>query len=268
MPFYGFGTLRVAAQYDLGALGPVEGPAIPVESPIQDALRGVFLWLVLLVLLFRKPNWNRQAWAIVLALGVVFLVLHAAESLINLYVVYHADRYASAILLDMLRFLAGALAVLLAVSDGITLRHRWGRFLPVFLILFVAGAAALLLNPPIVITFEAWLLIFGVFLLLFLVGHVLLGTLLGWLTGPRRLAWTAALTLPLGAAPLLICAGLGPLLDRSIGSGAALAVFRAAAAAQAILGPYFVLSWFLLLGLLVPFYRRRLAQAFGYPAAT
>ena len=106
MPFYSFGTLRVAAHYDLGALGPVEGPAIPIESPIQDSLHSVFLWLVLLVLLFRKPNWNRQAWAIVPALATVFLVFRLAESQINLYIDYYTDRYASAILFDMLRFLA------------------------------------------------------------------------------------------------------------------------------------------------------------------
>jgi hypothetical protein len=33
---------------------------------------------------------------------------------------------------------------------------------------------------------------------------------------------------------------------------------------EAILGPYLVLFWFLLLGLLVPLHRRRLALCFGY----
>jgi hypothetical protein len=37
---------------------------------------------------------------------------------------------------------------------------------------------------------------------------------------------------------------------------------------EAVLGPYFVLFWFLLLALLVPLYRERLARSLGYcPAA-
>lgn len=268
MPFYGFGTLQVVARYDVGMLGPAEGPAVLVESPIQDSLRSAFLWFVLLALLFRKSNWNRQAWAIVPALGAVFLIFHAAESQANIRIDYYWDRDASEIAFEMLRSLAGAMAVLFALSDLVPWRNRLLRFLLVFLILFAAGAAALALNTPIVATSRVWIAVFGVFLLLFLTGHAILRTLLAWLTGPRRLAWTTALSLVLGTAPLLASAIVGWILGRWIHFPAALAVFRAATVSQAILGPYFVFFWFLLLAQLVPLYRRRLAQCFGYPVGT
>jgi hypothetical protein len=265
VPFYGFGTLQVVAKYDLGTLGPAEGQAVQVESPIWDSLRSVFLWFVLLALLFRKANWNRQAWVIVLALGVIFLLFHAVESQINTGITYYWDRDASEILFEMLRSLATALAVLLALADLIVFRNRLLRFLLAFLILFAAGAAAIALNAPIVATSKVWIAVFGVFLLLFLIGHAILRTLLGWLTGPRRLAWAAALSLLLGATPLLLSVIVALTPSRSVYSAGALMVFRGATVAQAISGPYFVFFWFLLLALLVPLYRRRLAQCFGYP---
>jgi hypothetical protein len=49
-----------------------------------------------------------------------------------------------------------------------------------------------------------------------------------------------------------------PLQSTIISSGFATTV------SEAVLGPYFVLFWFLLLALWVPLYRERLARAFGY----
>ncbi len=266
MPFYGFGTLQVVAKYDIGTLGPALGPAVLVDSPLLDSLRSVVLWLVLLGLLFRKPNWNRQAWAIVPALGAIFLIFRAVESQVSVGIGYYWDRDADEILFEMLRWLAGALAVLFALADLIPFRNRLWRFLLVFLILFGAGAAALSINTPIVATSKVWIVVFGIFLLLFLLGHTILRALLAALTGPRQLTWAARVSLLLGAAPLLVCAAIGLILSRSNPySGSALAaIFRVVNLSQAILGPYFVLSWFLLLGLLVPLYCRRLAQCFGY----
>jgi hypothetical protein len=266
VPFYGFGTLQVVAQYDIGALGSATGPAVLVESPLLDSLRSVVLWFVLLGLLFRRPNRNRQAWALVPALGAIFLILRAVESQVNAGIGYYWDRHASEILFEMLRWLAGAMAVLFALADLIPFRSRPLRFPLVFLILFGAGAAALSVNTPIVVTSKVWIVVFGIFLLLFLLGHTIVRALLASLTGPRQLSWAARISLLLGAAPLLVCAAIGLILSRSSPySGSALAaIFRVVNLSQAILGPYFVLSWFLLLGLLVPLYRRRLAQCFGY----
>ncbi|MBM4028420.1 MAG: hypothetical protein FJ280_23950 [Planctomycetes bacterium] len=255
------------ARQDLGSLGPVQGPPITIHCPMKDSLRRVLLWFVLLALLLRKPNRNRQAWSLLLALGVLSVLLHAAEGYINAHIVFYLHRHVCTIICELLQALAMALAVLLAMADLIALRNRLLRFLLVFLILFEAGAAALFPNAPVVLTPGMWIALFGFFLLVFLVGHAVLQTLLRRLAGRRQLAWSAALSLLLGAGPLVAFAVLGAVLSRSLQLQSTMEYFRLAVTlSQALLGPYFVLFWFLLLALRVPLYRERLARCFGYPA--
>ena len=270
------------AEQDIASLGPVQGPAVTVYCPIGDSLRRVLLWFVLFGLLLRKPNRTRQAWTLLLALGALSLLLHAAESYINAHIVFYLHRHICTVICELLQSLAVAMAVLLAVSDLITLRNRPLRFLLVFLVLFAAGAAAILPNAPVVLGAGTWIAVFGFFLLVFLVGHAILHTLLrvgsdavrrffpcpdGHTT--NRLAWSTAISLLLGAGPVVAFAVIGSILNRSLQLQSTIEYFRLAVTlSQAILGPYFVLFWFLLLGLLVPLYRQRLAQSFGYDATT
>jgi hypothetical protein len=267
------------AKYDIGSLGPAEGSAVPIDIPIRDSFRSVFLWFVLLALLLRKPNWNRQAWAIVLALGAVFLILRTAQSYVNAHVLFYVERHICSILCEMLRSLAGAIAVLLAMSDLIVLRNRLFRFLLVFLILFAAGAGAIYVNQPIIANSAVWITVFGVFLLLFLIGHAIFRTLLRVgsdtvrrFSSPRPharttnlLAWSAGISLLLGITPVIAFAIAGSILSRSVYLLSTLEVLRMVITlSHAVLGPYLVLFWFLLLALWVPLYRERLARAFGY----
>ncbi len=226
----------------------------------------MFVWFLLFALLLRKPNGTRQAWTLVLALGAVCLVLHVGQSYINAHIIYYLHRHICTVICELLQALAVALAVLLALSDLIRLRNRSLRFLLVFLILFAVGSAAILANAPIVLGPGVLATLFGIFLFLFLTGHALLHGLLGWLAGPRWLGWCAGIALVLGLAPVLALAVVGSILNRSIHLQSATIAFRSAATmSEAVLGPYFVFFWFLLLALLVPLYRRRLAQCFGYP---
>jgi len=254
------------AEHDFGSLGTPQGPPVAVDCPLRDALRSIFLWFVVLALLLRKPNRSRQAWTLLLALGAVFLILHVAESYINAHIIFYLHRHMCSLVCEMLRALAGALAVLLAMSDLITPRRRPFRFILAFLILFAAGAAAILLNAPVVANGNLWAAVFGFFLLVFLIGHAMVHTLLRWLTGPRQLAWSVGISLLLGVAPTVAFAITGSILNRSVHLQSVIISFRfAVMVSQVILTPYFVLFWFLLLALLVPLYRRRLAQSFGYP---
>jgi hypothetical protein len=80
------------------------------------------------------------------------------------------------------------------------------------------------------------------------------------------LARSTGASLLLGIAPLIALAIGGSILTRSNPLLSTIEVFRAVILlSHALLGPYFVLFWFLLLGLLVPLYRQRLAPSFGYP---
>jgi len=228
----------------------------------------VLLWFVLFGLLLRKPNRTRQAWALVLALAAVSLFLHAAQSYVNAYVVFYLHRHICTIICELLQALAAALAVLLAMSDLISIRNRFLRFLLVFLILFEAGAVAIFANAPVVLTAAVWIAVYGFFLFVFLIGHAILHTLLRWLIGRRQFAWSVALSLLLGAGPILAFAIVGSILNRSLQLQSTIEYFRLAVTlSQAILGPYFILFWFLLLALLAPLYRERLARSFGYPLA-
>jgi hypothetical protein len=295
-------------EQDIAALGPAQGPAVPVHCPIRDSLRRVLLWFVLLVLMLRKPNRTRQAWTLVLVLGALSLLLHAAEGYVNAHVVFYLHRHICTVICELLQALAMALAVLLAMSDLIALRHRLLRFLLVFFILFEAGAVAILPNAPVVLSTGVWIAVFGFFLLVFMIGHAILQALLRVCSDAGRrffagraslrqappefapepleangnaqrtkicpdghttnlLAWSAALSLLLGAGPLVAFAIIGSILSRSLQLQSTLEYFRLAVTlSQALLGPYFVLSWFLLLALFVPLYRERLSRCFGYPA--
>ena len=253
------------AEQDIGSLGPVQGPAVAAYCPISDSLRRVFLWFLLFVLLLRRSNRTPQAWTLVLALGALSLILHAAECHINAHVTFYLHRHICTMICELLQSLAGAITVLLAVSDRITLRNRPLRFLLVFLILFAAGAAAILPNAPVVASAGVWVAVFGFFLFVFMIGHAILQVLLRWLVGRHRLAWSTGISLLLGASPILAFALVGSILNRSIQLQSTTESFRfAVTLSQAILGPYFVFFWFLLLALLVPLYRQRLAQSFGY----
>ena len=174
MPFYGFGPLRIVARQDLGALGPAQGPPVRAYCPAQDSLRRVLVWLVLLALLLRKPNRNRQAWSVVLALGAVSVLLHLSEGYINTHITFYLHRQICTVVCESLQALAGALAVLLALSDLFLVRRRFLRFVLVYLILFEVGAAAIFANAPIALSTGAWIGAYGFFLLLFLIGHAVL----------------------------------------------------------------------------------------------
>jgi hypothetical protein len=238
---------------------------VVANCPIGASVRRVWVWFLLFALLLRKPNRSLPAWAVALVLGVVSVILHIAQDYINAHIIFYLDRHICTVICEMLQALAVSLAVLLAVSDLIPFRNRLLRFLLILLILLAAGAVAILPNAPIVAGPVALVALFGFFLLTFLIGHVLLRTLLGWLAGPRRLAWSAVAALLLGIAPVLAFAIVGSILNRSMQLQSTTIAFRSATTiSEAFLGPYFVLFWFLLLALLVPLYRQRLAQSFGY----
>lgn len=254
------------AQQDIGSLGPAQGPPVPAYCPLKDALRRMLLWFLLLGLLLRKPNRNRQAWSIMLVLVAVSLFLHAAESYINAYIIFYLHRHICTVICESLQALAVAMAVLLAGSDLIALGNRLLRFVLVFLILFEAGAVAIFANASVVLSAGLWIAVFGFFLLVFLIGHAIFQTLLRRLVKRRRLGWSVALSLLLGAGPVLAFAVVGSILNRSVQLQSTIEYFRLAVTlSQALLGPYFVFFWFLLLALLVPLYRERLARSFGYP---
>lgn len=79
------------------------------------------------------------------------------------------------------------------------------------------------------------------------------------------LAWSDGISLLLGIAPTIAFAMAGAILSRSVYLLSTLEALRMVITlSHAVLGPYLVLFWFLLLALWVPLYRERLSRAFGY----
>lgn len=254
----------MAAQ-DIGTLGPFEGPAVTIQCPLRDSLPSVYLWIVLFALLMRKPNRTIHAWTILLPLLAIYLILHVAESKLNSYLIFHLNMYICSQICELLRFLALGLAVLLTVSDLIKVQSRLFRFILVFLILFCAGIAGILLNTPMILTAGALTILFGLFLLIFMVGLSVIHGVLRRLFGRHQLPWCVGVCLVFGLLPILILGSIELILSRSVQLQSTQELLRVLIVlSQAISAPYFVFSWFVLAALLSPFYRRRFEHCFTH----
>jgi hypothetical protein len=253
----------VAAQ-DIGSLGPREGEPVTIHCPIPDALRSVYLWFVLFLLLLRKPNRTRHAWAVLIPLLAVYLILFAAERRLNAYFIFYYHQYMCSSICDLLRFSALSLAILLSVSDLVAVRNRLLRFLLVFLILLITGGVATLPNAWPMLTPFAWAVWFGVFLLIFLVGHSIARALLRRLFGLDWFEWLyMGFCLLFGIGPMAILGVVESAVSHSNSVQIRELLRVAIILSAAISPPYFVLFCFVVLARLSPFYRRRFARCFG-----
>jgi hypothetical protein len=263
---------------DLGSLGPREGPAVSIWCPLSDSLRSLYPWLIPVgLLLLRKTNRTRAAWAVLLPLAAVYLVLHIVEGLVNNHSTWNCTPYFCSLACDMLRSFALGLAVLLTLSDLIRVRRRFLRAAAVFSIVVLSGSTARLLNAPLSVVMQpnppsalsalAWSILFGVLVLAFLLGLGVITALLRRWAGPHTLTWCAGICLVLGIASGLVLAGIKPLLAATQFLPTRHLIFNLGALTQPCLAPYFVFFWFALLALLSPFYRQRFTNCLTGGAA-
>jgi hypothetical protein len=255
---------------DLGPLGPREGPPVSVWCPLSDSLRSLCPGFLLGgLLLLRKANRTRAAWAVLFPLVAVYLVLHIVEGLVNNHSTWNCTAYFCSLACEMLRSFALGLAVLLTVSDLIRVRRRLLRAAAVFLIVVLSGSTSRLLNAPLSVVMQpnppstlsalAWSILFGVLVLVFLLALSAITALLRRWTGSQTLKWCARVCLVLGIASVLVLAGVKPLLASTQFLPTRHLIFNLGALTQPLLAPYFVFLWFAVLALLSPFYRQRFA---------
>lgn len=256
---------------DLGSLGPREGPPVSVWCPLSDSLRSLCPWFLLGgLLLVRKANQTRAAWAVLFPLAAVYLVLHVVEGTVNSHSTWNCTAYYCSLACEMLRSFALGLAILLTISDLIAARRRFLRAAAVFAIVVLSGSAARLLNAPLSVVMQpnppsalsalAWSILFGVLILAFLLGLSVITALLRRWAGPQPLKWCAGICLVLGIASVLVLAGVKPLLASTQLLTTRRLIFNLGALTQPFLAPYFVFFWFALLALLSPFYRQRFSN--------
>jgi hypothetical protein len=255
----------------------VEGPPVVVSSSLPDSLRSVYLWFVLGgLLLLRRANRTRAAWGVILPLAAVYILLHIVERIVNSHGIWNVTPYLCSLACEMLRSLALGLAFLLAVSDAIPFRRRVLRALVQFLIVVVTGSAAIALNAPLSVAMRLqqttlnaflWTMLFGVMVLVFMIGLSVISAVLRWRTGGRALKWCSQVCFALGAAAILVLAGTRLLIGSTQSMSGQQSIFAVGALLEPFLAPYLMFFWFVLLARRSPFYRQRFADCFMGGAA-
>lgn len=240
--------------------------------PPRDSLRSVYLWFVLGgLLLLRRANRTRAAWGVILSLVAVYAILHVMERTVNSHGLWNVTPFLCSLACEMLRSLALGLAFLLAVSDTIQFRQRALRALMKFLIVVVTGSAAIALNAPLFVVMRLhqstlnvflWTVVFGMMVLVFMIGLSVISALLRRLAGGRALKWCARVCFALGAASILTLVGTRLLMGSTQLMSNRQSLFTAGALLEPFLAPYLVFFWFVLLALLSPFYRQRFTNCF------
>ena len=237
-----------------------------MNCPIGDSLRSIAGWLVVvLLLLLRKANRFKEAWALLIPLFAVYLLLAVAERQLNAYLIFHYHQYICSALADLLRYFALSLAVLLAIADRLDIPWRPLRFVLVFLLLLLCADVQIATNGWPFLDTAKWVFIFALILLLFMIGHSLLHAVLRrWVKPTRFRWWYGGFCLVFGLVPLLTLGVVEAYLSRSPQLQSTQEQYRIVVVlAGAITPPYLVLFAFILLALRSPLYRDRLARAFG-----
>ncbi len=259
------------ASQNLGPLGARDGPAISVACPIGDSLRGVAGWFVLvLLLLLRKANRLKVAWALLIPLVAVYLALAVAERALNAYLIFHYHQYICSALADLLRYFALSLAILLAIADRLDIPWRPLRFVLVSLFLLLCADVQIATNGWPCLDAGKWAIIFAVILFLFMVGHSLVHAVLRRCFKPPRFRWWyPGFCLVFGLVPLLVLGAIEFYPRHSAQLQSALELYRVVVIlTSAITLPYLVFYAFILLALRNPLYRERFANAFGVTTLT
>jgi hypothetical protein len=269
VPFYAFGDLTVVPIRDLGSAGAIEGTPVLVNCPLRDSFRSIYLWFaVFALLLLRRVNRSRRAWAILLPLVMIYAVLYVAENKPDGPMTWYASIYIRSFVYESLRALALGLALLLAVADLITARSRLVRRMLALAVVLMGGLTAIIQNAPVAMNTPFLAVAFAVIVLLSTLGLGIITRLLHWLLGRDDARWHAAVFLALCVGPILLIQGMRLLLLG--GQGGLLStlnqIIMAAAVSQVVFAPYFVFFCFAVLALLSPLYRQRFAHCFAREA--
>ena len=220
---------------------------------------------MVLLLVLRRANRRKEAWALLVPLVVLYLALAVAERQLNAYLIFHIHQYICSAAADLLRYFALSLAILLAIADRLDIPWRPVRFVLVFLLLLLCADVQIAMNAWPFLDAGIWVRIFAVILLLFVVGHSLLHAVLRRCSRPARFRWWyGGFCLVFGLAPLLTLGAVEAHLSRSAQLQSTQEQFRIVVVlASALSLPYFVLFAFIVLALRSPLYRERFAHAFG-----
>jgi hypothetical protein len=249
-----------------------------VSGSLPDSLRSVYLWFALGgLLLLRRANRTRAAWGIILPLVAVYTILHVVERTVNSHGLWNVTPFLCSLACEMLRSLALGLAFLLAVSDVIKFRWRVLQTLVEFLVIVGTGCATIALNAPLFVVMRLhqstlnvflWTVIFGLMVLVFMIGLGIISALVRRLARGRALKWCARVCFALAAASILVLVGARLLMGSTQLMSSRQSLFTAGALLEPFLAPYLVFCWFALLARLSPFYRQRFTNCFVGGAAS
>jgi hypothetical protein len=217
------------------------------------------------VLVLRKANRTRAAWALLVPLVALYLVLGITERALNGYLVFHYHQYICSAIADLLRYLALSLAILLAFADCLEIPWRFLRFVLVLLFLLLCGDVQVTMNAWPFLQVGPWATLFAVFVALFLVGHSVVHAVFRRCFRPARFRWWyPGFCLVFGLVPLLVLGMIEFYPRHSPQLQSSLELYRVVVVlTSAITLPYLVFYAFLVLALRSALYRDRFAHAFG-----
>lgn len=239
----------------IGTLGPRDGPAVQVQCPPSDTLRVVAAVPVLVLLLvLRKANRVKESWRLLISLAGLYFLLGAAERLLNGYLLFHYHQYICSSLADLLWFFGLSLAIVLAIAASLHIPWRVVRFVIVTLLVFLANSLQIAANPWPFLDSGKWAMLFGFFLVVFMIGNAIVRAVLRRLAGPNRFGrlygWFC---LVLGVVPLLVLWVAEAVMSRSVQLQSTQEMFRMLVLfTAAICLPYVVFWVFLLPALIGP----------------
>jgi hypothetical protein len=217
------------------------------------------------LLLVRKANRSRQGWQLLLPLLGLYLVLAFVERELNGYLIFHYHQYICSVFADFFRFFALGLAILLAIGDRLKIPLRLLRFALLFMFLFLAGNVQIAVNAWPWLDSGKWSLIFGIMLVVFMIGNSIAKAALRRLVTPGKfLTFYTGLCAVIGVVPLLVLGAAEAVMNRSGQLQSTQEAFRIIVVlATAISVPYAVYSAFLMLACLNSVYRQRFEAVFG-----
>jgi hypothetical protein len=123
-------------------------------------------------------------------------------------------------------------------------------------------------NPSFALNAFTWNIVFGVMVLVFMIGLSIVAVLLRRFAGRHAWKWCAVVCLVLGVASALILGHVKLLVDSAQLMSSQQSLFAVGALLQPLLAPYFVFFWFVLLALLSPFHHWRFTSCLAGDLST
>jgi hypothetical protein len=257
--------LKIVASQDIGDLGPKDGPPVSFPWRWYYSIPSLPLWALIIVLLIApKANRNRQAWLILIPLGVVLIVWRVPAGLFSL-----SDK-STEIIACFVVSIAFAWSTVWLIGHWLANLGRWSRFFLSFGMMVVVGLLSCYCHLAGTSDFAFVVIYDGLFMLILWLAVTCAARLSRKKYTPRRfLSWFALWNVLAALGVLLsFVAVIALVMLCQIGSeraaGQLVVLFSVATISSFVVAVclYLITLPFLILAFNNPFYRDRFERLF------